>query len=292
MEEKSLEHESEPLERQNLIALEDFDRWNPETAEILQDLFRALRRKKGFGLFFVQCNPALGQQVMAAIRERFPRKRLEQFELNRESETLYGELLERYQEKSFEMACVTGVEQALYGYEDTKRLAGWSSEEIYNYSWKGLPPLLGHLNRQREVFEANLPIALIFLVPSFVIDYFVQRAPDFFDWRSGFFKFTESPEDLKKSSQELVGKTYQDHLKLTPEERIEKVLEIRDKIFQLDPSDFEEKSDLLREQGRLFRSGGDSIRALDCHDRALAVNPQNHKAWTNKGILFDDLERY
>ena len=104
-----------------------FEREDWQTAEVIGDLLRALRRKKGFGLFFVQCNPAQGQRVIAAIRERFPQKRLVEIELNRQSETLYGELLERYQEEGLEVACVTGVEQALYGYEDTKRLAGWSS---------------------------------------------------------------------------------------------------------------------------------------------------------------------
>ena len=192
--------------------------WDPETAEVLGDLLRALRRKKGFSLFFVQCNPAQGERVMKAIGERFPQKHLVQIELNRQSETLYGELLERYQAEGVDIACITGVEQALYSYENTKELAGWSDEEIYNYSWKGLAPLLSHLNRLREVFEANLPIALVFLVPSFVIDYFVQRAPDFFDWRSGFFKFPVSSDNLSKASQELVDKTYQEYLALSSEE--------------------------------------------------------------------------
>ncbi|MBE9042128.1 tetratricopeptide repeat protein [Oscillatoriales cyanobacterium LEGE 11467] len=271
---------------------ESFDRWNPDTAEVLDDLLRALRRKKGFGLFFVQCNPAQGTRVINAIQKRFPQKRLVEFELNRQSETLYGELLERYQGEKFEIACVTGVEQALYAYEDTKRLAGWSSEEIYNYSWKGLPPLLGHLNRQREAFEANLPIALIFLVPSFAIDYFVQRAPDFFDWRSGFFKFVESKEDIRKACQELVGKEYEEYLSLTSEERIEKILEIKDKIILLDASDYERKSDLLREQGLLFESDGDSSRALDCYDRAIEIKPNYYYAWHSRGNILINLERY
>ncbi|MBE9059758.1 hypothetical protein, partial [cf. Phormidesmis sp. LEGE 11477] len=156
-----------------------------EATEVIDDILRALRRKKGFGLFFVQCNPAQGQQVIKAIKERFYKKRIEEVKLSRESKALYGDLLEKYHTQPFEVACITGVEQALYDYEDTKRIGGWSWEEVYNYSWKGVPPLLSHLNRQREAFETNLPASLVFLVPGFVIDYFVQRAPDFFDWRSG-----------------------------------------------------------------------------------------------------------
>ena len=197
--------------------LDVFTERDAETAEVTNDLLRALRRKKGFGLFFVQCSPAQGKRVMTAIRRRFPEKKIENIELSEESETLYTELLERYENECFDIACVAGIEQALYKYEDTKRLSGWSWEEVYSYSWKGVPPLLSHLNRQREAFEANLPIALVFFVPSFVIDYFVQRSPDFFDWRSGFFKFSESSEDLKKASQELINRDYEEYSSLTSE---------------------------------------------------------------------------
>jgi tetratricopeptide (TPR) repeat protein len=269
------------------------DGWNLENEEVLRDFLRALRRKKGFGLFFVQCNnPAQGERVMASIRKQFPQKRLQQFDLNRESETLYGEMQERYKQEPFEVACITGVEQVLFGYEDTKRLAGWTSQEIYNYSWKGVPPLLSHLNRQREAFESNLPVALVFLVRGFVVDYFIQRAPDFFDWRSGFFKFIESAEDLQKSSQNLIDRDYQEYCSLTPDQRMEKVLEIKDKILQFDLEDGNKRSSLFREQGRLFQSGGDSIEALDCYHRSLTANPKNHNTWSSKGILLSDLERY
>jgi tetratricopeptide (TPR) repeat protein len=290
MTEKLHESRLEPLEKLNSTS--EFESWSPETAETLNDLLRALRRKKGFGLFFVQCNPAQGQRVIAAIKDRLPKKRLVQIELNRESETLYRELLEHYQAEPFEVVCVTGAEQAMYGYEDTKRLAGWTSDEIYNYSWKGLPPLLSHLNRQREAFEENLPVSLIFLVPSFVIDYFVQRAPDFFDWRSGFFKITEKQKDSQTYLQELSAKGYKDYIDLASEERVERILKIKEQILHLDLLDVKQKSNLLREQGRLFESGNDYALALDCYDRALMESPENHKAWNSKGSLLYDLERY
>ncbi len=276
---------------QNPAILEGFNRWDSKTAEVLGDLLRALRRKKGFSLFFVQCNPDQGERAIKVIRKSFPGKRLVQIESNRQSETLYGELKKRYQTEGVDIACITGVEQALYSYEDTKRLAGWSEEEIYNYSWKGLPPLLSHLNRSRETFEANLPIALVFLVPSFVIDYFIQRAPNFFDWRSGFSEFAESSENLPKASEELVDKEYEDYLFLTPEERIKQILGIKEKIIQYDLWYSKEKSNLLLEQGRLFESNKDLQQALDCYNRALKVNPKNYKAWNNKARLLDWEER-
>ncbi|WP_017300354.1 tetratricopeptide repeat protein [Nodosilinea nodulosa] len=292
MTDRSAAAEVNQLMKPESLTFDDVGEWSPKNVEALNDLLRALRRKKNFGLFFVQCNPAQSQRIIGEIQENLSRKRLVKFELNRDSETLYDELIQSYDNQSFEIACITGVEQAMYRYEDTQRLAGWTSEEIYNYSWKGLPPLLSHLNRQREAFEEHLPISLVFLVPSFVIDYFVQRAPDFFDWRSGFFKLEDTFEDEQKSLNKLMNKDYDEYISLTPEERVERVLDIKDKILQNKIIDCEKRSDLLREQGRLFESGGDIVRALDCYERALFESSNNYKAWHNKGKLLHDSERF
>ena len=154
---------AEDLAFQNLSPSEILDtwgaeQWNAENTEALNDLLRSLRRKKGFGLFFVQCSPAQSTRIIQSIHKRFPKKKLEKFTLNRQSETLYDKLLAKYQKEPYNLACVTGVEQALYSYEDIKRIVGWDLTEIYNYSWKGTPSLLNHLNRQRELFKENLDI--------------------------------------------------------------------------------------------------------------------------------------
>lgn len=270
----------------------ELSRWSAENAEVIADILRALRRKKGFGLFFVQCSPAQGTQVIRAIRERLPQKEIVEIELSRDSETLYPELRERYQTEGFEIACISGVEQALYSYEDTKRLAGWTNEEIYNYSWKGVPPLLSHLNRQREMFEAHLPIALVFLVPHFVIDYLIQRAPDFFDWRSGFFRFVESAEELEQACQKLVDVDYEEYLNITPEERIAKILEIKEKLIMLDLSNDGKRSNLFIEQAQLFESNQDYSKALNCYDDALQVQPDNYDGWNGRGNVLWELQQY
>jgi superkiller protein 3 len=270
----------------------ELGRWSAENAEVIADILRALRRKKGFGLFFVQCSPAQGTQVIRAIRERFPQKRIVEIELNRESETLYPELRERHQTEGFEIACISGVEQALYSYEDTKRLAGWTAKEIYNYSWKGVPPLLSHLNRQREMFEAHLPIRMVFLVPYFVIDYFIQRAPDFFDWRSGFFRFVESAEELEQACQKLVDVDYEEYLNFTPEERLAKILEIKEKLIMLDLSNDGKRSNLFIEQAQLFESNQDYSKALNCYDDALQVQPDNYDGWNGRGNVLWELQQY
>ncbi len=275
----------------DLNEFEELNSCNSYEIEILNDLLRALRRKKGFGLFFVQCDPAQGQQVLSAIKEKLPQKRLVRLQLGRESKTLYSDLLNLYQSKKFDIACITGVEQAMYDYEDTKRLAGWTSEEIYNYSWKGLPPLLNHLNRQREAFECNLPIALIFLIPSFVVDYFVQRAPDFFDWRSGFFKMpTNADPNLLSGNIEdqAISKTYDN---LTYPQKLERIFQIKDLIKNAS-LDQVEKVELLCEQSKLLRNCHNLEQALSCTDLALSIKPDSLNACLEKAINLREMQNY
>ena len=287
----------EKLAHQYPLSSKNSDTWNveqlrPQNTESLNDLLRSLRRKKGFGLFFVQCTPAQSPKIMEVVQKRFSNKKIEYFTLDRQSENLYDKLIEQYQLQPYHIACVSGVEQALYSYEDTKRLAGWTSKEIYNYSWTGTPELLNHLNRLRELFYQNLPVALIFFVPRFVIDYFVQRAPDFFDWRSGLFKFEINSDLLKKISQELVDYDHEKYSSLNSDQRIEKILKIKQAILYLGEVDCEKKSNLLRIQGQLFEANKDIFQALDCYDRAVSTHPKNVEAWSYKGLILNHLGRY
>ena len=263
-----------------------------ETAleEMMTDLLRALRRKRGFGLFFVQCHKVQGEEIIATVRERLPQKRVQVFELEKESESLYDEMLGAYQTETFDIAFVVGVDQAVLGYEDTRRIAGWSSQEIYTTSWKGVPILLGHLNRQREAFADNIPACIVFLVPSYVIDYFVQRAADFFDWRSGFFKVPESEETLQQSAKGMIGGDFDEYKNLSHEDRLARILEIRSLVKE-GTLNAENQAKLLKEQGRLFHADQDLVKALDCYDRAIIHQSNDPEIWNNRGRVLYFLNR-
>ncbi|MEM8642894.1 MAG: tetratricopeptide repeat protein [Cyanobacteria bacterium P01_G01_bin.54] len=269
-----------------------FEPWCPEAVEVFQDLIRALRRKKGFGLFFVQCSGAMEQNVIVSIHEQLPQKQVAEFILNRESETLYGDLIELHKREQFEIVFVTGLEQSLSKYEDIKRSAGWSSLEIYNYSWKDVPPLMSHLNQQRENFEQNLPIALVFLIESYVVDYFIQRAPDFFDWRSGLFELIQGEAALQDSILDMLMYYNQNETTLTRAECNQRIREIDKKLQQLDEQKFAEKSKLLQEQGRAFAALGDTEQALDCYNLALGSDPDSDSVLISRGQLLENQNQY
>ncbi|MGA1285626.1 MAG: prenyltransferase, partial [Prochlorothrix sp.] len=155
-------------------------------------LLRGLRRRRGFGLLFVRCHPAMGRELVGKVRRDLP-KRVEFLDLEEEvpGGQFYG-LVKKFlaERPETQVLFVQGLEFSLFAYEETKELAGWSPAKLRNYSWEGVPPILGNLNLQRDRFRDTFPeTCLVFLVREFTLKYLIRRAPDFFDWRSGLFQF-------------------------------------------------------------------------------------------------------
>ncbi len=201
--------------------------------EVYRRLLRALRRKKGFGLFFVlQSDYAQGNQIIEGIRQDLPQKKIAVLQIDRKTKTLYDKIAELKEQEPFDILFIRGIENALYEYQDTKRISGWTEQEIYAYSWKGVPPILSHLNQQRERFSQDFPCSLVFFAPSFAINYFIQRAPDFFDWRSGLFHFPLTEEEVYIRENNLVAERVKECLKLTLQELVDTKLQIDDLMAQ------------------------------------------------------------
>ncbi len=265
----------------------------PETGEeVYRALRRALERKQGFGLFFVQCSRAQGEQIVADLRRDLPQQRIEEMHLTGEVTTLYDPIADRWQQQPFDVLIIDGLEASLYAYEDVKRLSGWSSGEIYNYSWKGVPKILNHLNQQREHLRNDFPARFIFLVPSFVVDYFIQRAADFLDWRSGLFRFPRDPREVTEAADRFVaGSNYSQYLKLTSQERVEKILTLKEVFQETNPESDHRKGDLLYELGLLFAADDDYENAIISWEKVLQIKPDYHYAWVLRGLVLFGLGR-
>ncbi|MBE9115774.1 hypothetical protein IQ249_07705 [Lusitaniella coriacea LEGE 07157] len=182
------------------MKVEDFLDWDeeelpPETEEeVFGQLIRAIRNNEGAGWFFVQCSPAKGAETIKRLQASFGTVAVAVMDLNRQSQTFYEEAKARYEREQFSVLVVRGVEQALYGYEDTKRLLGWEDAKLWNYSSQDVPPLLNYFNQIRECLRDNLPCAIVFILPTFAVQYLMLRAPDFYDWRGGLFVLPEEIE--------------------------------------------------------------------------------------------------
>jgi tetratricopeptide (TPR) repeat protein len=272
------------------LKIEDFDLPLETEEEVYASLLRALQRKQGFGLFFVQCTPAQGQDVMARLREDLGEKRLATVQVERETTTLYEEIEGLWEREPFDVLFVQGLEQALYGYEDTKRLMGWTNEEVYSYSWRGVPPILNHLNQRRDKLRNHFPACFVFLVPVFVVDYFLQRAADFLDWRSGLFILPRDPESLAKNIEEILAEGNYDEYVLMPSiERRQLILELKNLYFH--SAEIDIRTSLLWKLGQLFHAEREYANAIVSFNQLIEINPNYIRGWIGRGHILRDLGR-
>jgi tetratricopeptide (TPR) repeat protein len=270
--------------------------WNQDVVGTYQDkyqaLVRSLRRRRGFGLLFVECSPAQGARIIENVKIDLPQKKIEVWDLQQPIEKFFNLVEDLHKTKPVNILFVQGLEYSFYEYENQQRQRGWDSEEIYTQSWRGVPAILNHLNQQRERFRDRFNICFVFLLPRFAVDYFIRRAPDFFDWRSGFFKFPMDAESLRQESQKVCWERWQEehYLALTTQERRQKIVEIQSLIDE-DRQTPEQKASLFFEKGLLHKTAGELEAAIAAYDQALKFKPDLNEAWYNRGLALFDLGR-
>jgi hypothetical protein len=172
----------------------------PEDYEEYQTLINALRRKhkNEFGLFFVECTTVEAEKLCSRVGEDITDKKLEILRLSEPVSNLYDSVVELHNKNQFDILFIKGLEYSIYNYEQEKfgQITG-----KYYYDITGVPQILDHLNQLRESFRDNLPVSLIFLGRPFLIDYFIHRCQDFFDWRSlNVIKLTAIPDPTPQES--------------------------------------------------------------------------------------------
>ncbi len=261
----------------------------PEPGEVYKDLVRALTRKSGFGLFFVQCIPASADRLIKQLPQDIPQKNIQVLRLTESIDNLYQRVAEFVKNKRVDILLIKGLEYSLYKYE--KRTFGEITEGKFR-ELTSVPHVLYHLNQQRERLRDDFHICLVFLLRSFSINYLIHRAPDFFDWRSGVFELPTEPEVVEsESSRLLLQGNYEEYLQLSAEQKIEKVLEIQDIIAEPHQTEAR-KASLLLELGNLLYSTKEYEATIASYDKAIAIKPDLHEAWYNRGNALDDLGKY
>jgi len=155
-----------------------------------------------------------------------------------------------------------------------------------------VPRILGHLNLQRERFRDDFPFCFVFLVPLFALKYFMRRAPDFFDWRSGVLEFIPDLETLAQESSRILEEgDFEQYLALTQAERLDKIRHIRS-LIEEDQAISEIRVNLWFEQGNIFVADRNYLAAIASYERALELKPDYHQAGTTKLAVTDCREMW
>ena len=276
------------MKGERIIWQEDFSLTFTEEYEALVE---TIRFNEGFSLLFAECSPAQGTKIMEKIRLDIPEKRADVLRLDKTIYHFYNRVKELPNLKEIDILFVTGLAYSLYQYEDEMKERGWDNNEIISISRRGVPPVLINLNQQRERFRDDFDICFVFLLPRFAIDYLIKRAPDFFDWRSGLFRFPMDKESFDKGYLEVCEKKLEDYIEFTRQERKFEWVRIKS-LLDEDLLPVGQKADLLVRKASLDRKFQQNEEAILTCDEALKIEPNDYKAWDNKGSALINLERY
>ncbi len=248
--------------------------------EQYQSIVRAFKRKRGFGLFFIVCDRGKGEEIINRVKQDVPNKKIEILRFFKPINTLYDKIERLTKEKEIDILFIRGIEYSLYQYELKK--FGKITENQYN-NFTSVPRILNHLNQQRERFRDNFKIRFVFILPPFARNYFIYRAPDFFDWSSGKWEFPMEPEVVEEKSRLILMEgDYEKYLSLSSQERVEKILEFEELLGEK-PQKKDDRVGLFFELGNLLIADKEYEGAIASYEKAIEIKPDYHQAWNNRG---------
>jgi tetratricopeptide (TPR) repeat protein len=277
-------------------------------AETYQVLTNALDMRSGFGLIFLQCSPAEADRLIPKICKDLPDKNIGVMQLEEPINNLFHLVAEREDRSSLNVLFIRGLEKSLES--DIKPGSGGLGNY---YNRNTVPPILSHLNQQRENFRDHFRnICFVFVLPKFGIQYFLRRAPDFFDWNSGLFEISNksnqkildhvalnvAPKPWYKrfftglfsifSSQSSYDDLFNEAISCSILGRYEEVIAAYDQALAIKPDDYE----ALYNKGVALGNLNRYEEAIAVYNQALAIKPDDYEALNNKGIALSNLGRY
>ena len=212
----------------------DFD-WDaeaqPDDESSYRALLRGIKRANGFCLQFVRCTPIKATEIMGKLETDLINQKTAQLVLDADTDNFYQRIDARYQVEQFEVLFVQGLEDPMLAYEQRqgKDMVELSREKGYGgKGWENVPLILGNLNLSRERLRDEFPLTIVFFLPDFALNYFIRRAPDFFDWRSNTFSFKTDEQQLRSEYQRIyfLESDFDQYRQFSLAERVAKIKEI------------------------------------------------------------------
>lgn len=230
-------------------------------------LVRALRRARGFALYFVECNvPVYRRKVADAVRDHLdgPVVDVDLGAVDRGSERpSIDYVLERQLEEAPKeaVAFVWNLESLLPTTEVDRDVTEKTLKEV---------------NWRRGTYE-RLGRPLVVWLPEYAIRYLAQNAPDFFDWNSGLYA-VETPKSersslLQASLDSLEVEVGEQNLSKEEKRRREAYLKSLLEEYEGD-SEFDQKArtEVLLRLARLYIGRGSYEQAYRLAREALALS--------------------
>ena len=270
------------------VAVGEAARRNLDDPEALyRSLVRSLKRRKGFGILFVQCTPAKAQEIFPRLeKDLSSKKKIARLTLTEPVGNLFKIIGAREDINNINALFIEGIDKSLAPY--IKSEVGRNDY----YKLEVLPPVLFYLNRLRENFLQEFPhLCLIFVVPPFALKYFMYRAIDFFSWNSGVWRFHPDDNQIKQETQKALSEEFSQYEALSEEDVQRKIVELQD-LIDVEVQTDKRKSDLLEKQGLLLTASEEWSVALRCFERASELSPPSVWNWYFRGLVLSHFGDY
>jgi hypothetical protein len=252
----------------------------PLTGEQTYQVFtNTLHLCSGFAIIFLQCSPGETDRLIPRVRQELPGKNIEVLDLVEPISNLYRLVEGRADRASLNILFIRGLERSLES--DIK--PGYKGLGDY-YNLNTVPPILSHLNQQRENFRDHFGnICFIFVLPRFAVRYFVRRAPDFYDWNSGVFEISESFREGTTVIPNYLSTT-------TEKSDAGNIVHNWESQHLLDP--LVSPSEKIFKEANALCNLGRYKEAILSYDLALIIKIDDSASWYNRGMALYHLERY
>jgi tetratricopeptide (TPR) repeat protein len=261
--------------------------------EIYQSLVNSLDDRSGFGILFIQCAPADADRLIPRLQGDLPEKTMAVLNLDAPINNLYHIVKQRPDLEQLNVLFIRGLEKSLEA--DIK--PGYGGLGDY-YNLNTVPPILNHLNQQREGFRDEFPhLCFVFVLPPFGIRYFVRRAPDFYDWNSGVFEVCSENEishpnvysgNALEFSTEGSDSPYRKGMLALLRGNWEEAIAFYDKAIENKP----DKHGAWHGRGFALIELGRYEEAIKSYDKVMEIKPDKHGAWHGRGCALEKLGRY
>jgi tetratricopeptide (TPR) repeat protein len=238
-----------------------------KSEKVYQALIRSLKRRKGFGIVFVQCSPPeAATRLIQQLQQDLTQKNIAVLQLTQRIDNLYDIVAKRSDRQDINILVIQGLEKSLEPYIKP----GYGGDGDY-YNLDTVPTILSHLNQRREIFRDRFTnICFVFILPLFAIKYFIRRAPDFFDWSTGVFAIES--EQLEQESRQLLGL---ENFRSAGEslEQIKLSLAYFEQSLAIcqEIGDRQGEANCLNNIGNAYQSLGQFERAISYYKQSLAV---------------------
>ena len=142
---------------------ERLNSWDKDIISTIEDdylsFLNGLSWREGFGIEFASCTPESGKHLIKRIRKDLSNKKIDVLTLDQKIDNLIS-LIENFPNQSkLEILFIVGLEKSLVDYIRE----GYGGEGDY-YTYDSIPPILSHINWQRENFRDRFPhLCLVFI---------------------------------------------------------------------------------------------------------------------------------